>query len=248
MLKSYFNNIIHFIVTVISLILIVVLVLFSNKTGQLVLEVDKVSEDDIYAPRSIIDVRTTNENKQAARNNVKDVYVHDASKKDIAVEKITSVFDTAKKIRSDEDIDINEATHQLMDASKIENLSYDTARELITASNREFSEMRKSIDIVNTIMSQEISDISLAKEQYESDIQILGLTVTPKQQKALTDLIGGVVTVNLEIDKEKTEAERDAAEKAVPDVEYKKNQIIVAKGEVVTEAHIEMLITFKLLH
>lgn len=245
MLKSYFNNIIHFIITVASLFLIILLVLFSNKTGQVDLKAGDVSTEDIYAPRSVVDTVTTEIYRQAARDEVKEVYFHNPEKKKTAVADISTVFSIAETIRSEGSSSLNESAQKLIKESPITGLTPETARELIKADKEDFSSMKKSVQIVSTVMDQEISDVLVAQEQCDADVKMLSLNT--KQKAAVTELISGVITVNFAVDKEKTELERDNAEKAVADVEYKKNQLIVGKGQIVSEAHIEMLTTLGIL-
>ena len=80
--------------------MIVLLVLFSNKTGQVDLVAGSVSNEDIYAPRSVVDTVTTEIYRKAARDEVKEVYVHNPEKKKTSVADISSVFTIAEKLRN----------------------------------------------------------------------------------------------------------------------------------------------------
>ncbi len=245
MLKSHFSNLFHFILTVISSFLIVILVVFSNKTGQVSLNVDDVSPEDIFAPRMVTDTVTTEIHKKAARDAVMEIYVHDPEKKTTAVADISSIFTTAESMRKNSELSNEEATKNLIKFSPVEGISQETAKELIGASDTEFYTMKKSVQIVSTAMSQEVSDTKAAQKKCDADVDVLGIRA--KQKTAVKELISKVLVPNYSIDEEQTEIARENAEKTVPDVVYKKNQLIVGKGQRVTEAHITMLTELGLL-
>ncbi len=238
MLNLHFNKAVHIIITVVSLFLILFLVMFSNSVGQLDLKVGDVSEDDIYAPRAIVDQLTTNARREAARKGVEDVYIHNDDKRISAVEDISKVFELASSLRSDKEIYPNKGALELSASVKLK-ISDETALILLQASDKEFAEMRKTVQIVDDVMSGAISDIELAKKQCQDKINALNLSSARKN--AASELAGLVLTENVELNKEETELRKQSAEDSVAPIEYKKNQIIVRKGEVVSEAQIGML-------
>ncbi len=245
MIKSYFRSLFHFIITVVSLFLIVIFVLFSNKTGQISLQADDVSPEDIYAPRTVTDTVTTEIHRKAARDAVMDVYVHDPEKKTVAVADISSVFTAAESLREKKDLSQNEKAKELIKQSSVSDISQQTAAELIAASDAEFSAMKKSVQTVSTAMSKEVSDVSIAQKECNSAVDALALR--SKQKTAVKELISKVLVINYQVDAEQTEIARENAEKTVPDVIYKKNQLIVGKGQRVTQSHLAMLTELGLL-
>lgn len=238
MIKSFFSNAIHATVTALSIVLIIFVVLFSNKTGQVELSVGDVSTEDIYAPRAIVDTTTTNATREAARKGVENVYVANDDKRLSAVDSISDFFAVATTLRSDEEKSVAAASAQLQAQAKLD-IPDSTALTVINATQAQFTEMRKVSDIVNSIMSEGISDVSAANTDCQKEIDKLNLT---EAQKNAADKIAALVlTKNLELDETETERRREAAANAVPEIEYKKNQIIVRKGEIVSAAQLEML-------
>lgn len=238
MIKSFFNNTMHVIITALSVVLIMFVVLFSNKTGQIDLKVGDVSTEDIYAPRAIVDSTTTNATREAARKGVENVYIANDNKRLSAVDSISDFFAIATTLRGDEGKSIAAASAQLQAQAKLD-ISSSTALTVMNASKAEFSEIRKVSDIVSSVMSVGISDVSAAKKDCEKEIDKLKLT--PDQKNAANSISALVLTENLELDKEETERRREAAANSVPEIEYKKNQIIVRKGEILSQAQYEML-------
>ena len=238
MIKSFFNNTMHVIITALSVVLIMFVVLFSNRTGQIDLKVGDVSTEDIYAPRAIVDSTTTNATREAARKGVENVYIANDNKRLSAVDSISDFFAIATTLRGDEGKSIAAASAQLQAQAKLD-ISSSTALTVMNASKAEFSEIRKVSDIVSSVMSVGISDVSAAKKDCEKEIDKLKLT--PDQKNAANSISALVLTENLELDKEETERRREAAANSVPEIEYKKNQIIVRKGEILSAAQHEML-------
>lgn len=237
-MKSFFSNALHATITIVSFILIVFVVLFSNRTGQIDVKVGDVSTVDIYAPRAIVDETTTTASRDAARKSVENVYVRNDDKRISAVENVTKVFAHATTLRTDESVNVSAGAAQLQAAVKLD-ISQKTALSLMSATDKEFSAMRKASDIVNSVMSEGISDLDAAKETCGNEVS--ALKITTAQKEAVNEIISLVLTQNLELDEEETERRRRAAADAVPEIEYKKNQIIVRKGEIISEAQLNML-------
>ena len=238
MIKSFFSSAIHAIITAVSIVLIIFVVLFSNKAGQVELSVGDVSTDDIYAPRAIVDTTTTNATREAARKGVENVYVANDNKRLSALDSISDFFAVATTLRNDEEKSVAAAQAQLQAQAKLD-IPESTALTVINASPQQFTELRKISDIVSNIMSDGISDVSAANKACNKEINKLKLTEA--QKTAASQITSLVMTENLELDENETERRREAAASSVPEIEYKKNQIIVRKGEIVSAAQHEML-------
>ncbi len=237
-MKSFFDNVTHLIITTISVILIIFVVLFSNRSGQIDIKVGDVSPDDIYAPRAIVDETTTNAARKAARENVEDVYIPNEDKKNASVNTINDIFSEASSLRNDKDATEAANAGQLSAKVKID-LSHASSVALISATDKQFSKMRTIAQIVDGVMSKGVADAVTSIKDCEKEIENLNLP--EKQNDACLEIVGAVVTTNLELDEEETLRRSNAAANAVPAIEYKKNQIILRKGEVVSQAQFDML-------
>ena len=244
MIKSFFSNTVHAVITIVSFILIIAVVLFSHTPGQVDLKADDVSPEDIYAPRSVIDTTTTEASRDAARKSVANVYKANDDKRLSAVDNLNDLFATATTLRENKDETVISLTAQLQAKAKID-ISEKTAFSIIGASESQFSQMRTLSTIVDNVMLEGVSDVNAANNECKKQINTLQLT--DSQKEALSTVSSLVITENLEFDKEETERRREAAASAVPDIEYKKSQIIVRKGEIVSEAQYNMLISLGLI-
>lgn len=244
MLRSKFNNLFHMIVTLVSFVLIIFVVLFSNKTGQLELKAGEVAHEDVYAPRAVIDEKTTAELREAARNNVPDVLVQNDEKRIYAVNTVKELFDYAALLRDRKTFLPVDNTKELINNAKIK-ISEETATEILSANDAQFALMSRTSSIVDAIMSEKVSDIDSAKQK--SLDAITQLALTDNQKNAAYEITSLVISNNIEVDAQATEQNRQQAADAVQPVEYKKNQIIVRKGDIVSEAQIDMLTRLGLL-
>ena len=238
MKKSHVNKLINLIVTLVSLLLIMIIILFSSRAGEIELKAGEACHEDIYAPRAVIDEISTNEARQEARDQIKDSYKFNPETGEKSISNVTVLFDKAKEVRGKQGLSPADGITELINKSPFE-ISSTTASEIIYATAQEFNRMIKVIDLVENVMEEPVSDEITAQEHCYDEIEDYRLSQS--QKDALGAIISSVVVKNMEFDKEKTEAEKDAAAAKIPEIEKKKNQIIIRKGDVATEAQIEML-------
>ncbi len=237
-MKAFFDNAAHAVTSIVSLVLIAMIILFSGRSGQIEINEGDVSNVDVYAPRAIVDETTTAARREAATQSVDNVYTIDSAKTVAATETVNNLFSTAASLRKGDDTSEPASGSQLAAAAKID-LSEKSANAIMTASEKKFNTMRTLSDIVEAAMKVGISDIAEAKSACVEKISVLGLTATEKA--ALEEICSYVLTVNLELNEEETLRRKEAAAAAVPVTEYKKNQVILRKGEIVSRAQLDML-------
>ncbi len=246
MKKARIDKLIYLLITVISLILILFLVLFATKVEELDLHEGDIAQEDIYASRAVIDEITTEKARDDARNAIEDVRVINMEISNSSCNKISEVFEKAAKTRDSvspkEEI---EETAARLEESMSFDLPEGVAYVLVSASSKDFATMQKTESFITEIMKKEVYDVADSRDHCDSKIDALSLTT--EQKDAMKELSSLLIVSNYEVDEEKTHLAREAAASAVPDIEYKKNQEIVRKGAVVTEAHIEMLRTLGML-
>ena len=238
MKKSIFRNPLHTIIAGISIILIILVVLFSSKSGQVELVTGDVSPEDIYAPRAVVDTFTTNANREAARKSVEDVYVVNDDKRLSAVESISEFFAVATALREDEEKSIAAAQAFLQAQSKLD-VPDKVALTVISAEPDKFNTMRKTSEIVDSVMAEGVSDVAAANTVCKEKIEALDLTSAEKN--AMAEIAALVITKNLDLDKEETARRKQAAAESVSEIVYEKGRIIVRKGELVSASQLEML-------
>ncbi|MBQ8808360.1 MAG: HDIG domain-containing protein [Clostridia bacterium] len=244
MIKSLFNNALHSAVTILSLMLIIFVVLFSHETSQVEISVGEASSQDVYATRNIVDKVTTEKHRKAAANSVEDVYMPNDNITNESFEKVNGFFAVAMALRNKKDQKVSVLAQQLKNESLLP-ITDTTAKTVLNASNSNFSTLRTIGDIVNKEMQNGIPDLEDGIEKCHSKISLLD--INDEQKRAALDIVSVSLKENMEYNEEETMRRRSAAAKNVANIEYKKGQTIVSKGEIVSKAQYEMLLSLGLL-
>ncbi len=236
MIKSRFDNLLHLIITLFSLIMIIVIVLFSHKTTKLELKAGDISDTNVYASRTIDDKITTDADRAAARNSVPDMYIFDAKG---ATDTVSNIFQYVSTLKSKEDLLLIKSLNEFKNYKTDIAISDKTKEVIIGASDEQFAQMNMAPDIISSLNSENSLDPTSAKKA--CDERINNLTINDSQKAAVKEIIHATIDRNMTFDAEKTETLRKAAEDAVPKKEYKKGQKIVSKGDPVTEAQLAVI-------
>ena len=239
MKKAFFNNTLHAIISGVSILLIILVVLFSGKSGQVDLKVGEVSNEDIYAPRAVVDVATTEAHREAARKRDDNIaYKTNADKTRAAVDSMSDFFADAVDLRETSGYSPISIRDELISRSEFE-ISSASALTIAIANQSNMEKMIESKAIVEGIMEKGVSDVGLANEEFKKAVDSLKLSQTHKE--AVIEIASRVIVQNRELDEAETERRRDAAAAAVTDIVYEKGRIIVRKGEIVNDSQLEML-------
>lgn len=225
-------------IAVVAFALMVLISLTAGQGGQYEFAAGDISTADVYAPRAIVDKTTTAALREAAVKSVQPVYKLDNDLKTAAVDRLNAFFASATTIRGNEEYDDEARVIQLKAHSKLE-LGDSCYETVATMRESSFNRLKKTVDCVSEIMSAGVENKETGLEAVKGAVTELGLDTAGTS--AAEELAGAVIGVNLEIDEEETQSRRDAASSAVAAVEYKKNQTLVRKGEIVTQAQLDMM-------
>lgn len=221
-----------------------IICLTAGRTGQLELSAGDISTVDVYAPRAIVDKTTTAALREAASKSVQPVYSLDNDLTVAAVDRLNAFFAVATTVRADETYDQAARAIQLEART---NLDVDEScyLALATVSDAVFNEIKKVTDCVDDVMSEgvesSVDGIELCRQK------ISELNLPEAANAAAVNLAQAVIAENLTVDEEGTESRREAAAAAVAPIEYKKNQTLVRRGEIVTQAQLDMMSELGLL-
>ena len=206
---------------------------------------------DIFAPvtYSYTSQILTEQAKQDAANSIPDQYT--ALNADIGRAQLSlarQFFNFVDTVRADS---------QATPAKKIEYLrSVETiiiddvvASDLLALSIEEYETSKiEALDIIDTVMRQEIREGQLRDAQRETRRQV-SLNLTPAQVNVVTGIAPQFVVPNVFLDVETTQAQKNAAATTVVPVARTvyKGQQIVSAGTLITDVHIELLTAMGLL-
>ena len=224
------------IVAIVIFAIIIAICLTSNQVGQYELTAGDISTVDIYAPRTIIDKTTTKAQREAAMKSVQPVYKLDNNLKVAAIDRLNEFFASVTTIRSGEDSE--SAASQIEAVTKI-TLEKTLYINLASMNDIAFRRLQGITDCVDEIMTQGVSNKEDGMAAFAAAVEKLNLGDSLNQiAVALAD---AVITENLTVDETETQKQRDAAAAAIEPIEYKKNQTLVRRGEIVTQAQLDMM-------
>jgi putative nucleotidyltransferase with HDIG domain len=123
------------------------------------------------------------------------------------------------------------------------------ASDLLALSDEEYEVVKQeTLDIIDTVMRQEIREGQLRDAQREARRQA-SLNLTAAQENVVTNLAPQFIVPNVFLDAETTSDQKEAAAAAVEPVTRTvyKGQVIASAGTIINEAHIELLTALGLL-
>lgn len=197
-----------------------------------------ICEEDIYSPREIEDTVTTNRRREAAASQVGMKKRIDYNITEDAEENLNAVFSAVSEARAMEIA--ADGKIQFISSDEGVDLSYETLSLLVTMESDRLSFLTKTTRTVfSNVMDKGVSDVSLAYDA--ADAAISESTLYESEKNAAREILEEFFTVNEVYDEELTNAEIEKAKSMVEPTVYKKNQVILRKGEEITETEIELL-------
>lgn len=230
------KTVICFILIAVTIAALIASLTYSAMRVQYDVSVGEVCPEDIYSTRSIVDTVTTQARKAAAEAAAADIYSIDSSATEAAAasvrEFITSLYNVLK---SEEQLD----KFQLLKASVKIRVDDDILQKALFLSDSQYQDLNKVPAYIESIMSHGVSDAEAAMAEFNDTINTAGFNGNLAAVAAA--LAENVIRVNKTVDVAATQKAKSDAAAAVADVTYMKNQTIVRRGEVISEAHYAML-------
>lgn len=212
------------------------------------LQVGDVSPNDFQAPRSLLyesQVRT-DEARLAAQNAVAPVYA--SPNPAIArrqTEQLRAALDSITLVREDVTATLNQKESSIALLEDI-SLQEETIKKiLLLSSPRWDSIQQEALDVLEQVMRGSIreQDVDTVRRSVPS---LVSLSFTEDHAALVAELVTAFVVPNSLYNAELTEAAKQSAREAVVPVieEYKAGEIIVLRGQIVTQAQFEALEQF----
>lgn len=243
-MKKKNSSLIRWIIVVSSFVLSFSIILGVSVPESYDYRTGDICEADIYAPREIEDSATTNRRREAAAAQVAPQYKIDYDLTGDAEEKIQQLFASVSQVRA---MNITlEGKIQFMAGDLKVSLDSDTLSLLLCMKPEELSSFSSTVRAVFAyVMDKGVSDTSAAMEEMSAQLESKG--VTGEAKTAAEAILNNFVRINQVYDEELTQAEKEKAMSMVEPAVYKKNQIILRRGEVITDDQIALLSDIGLL-
>lgn len=262
--KISHQNILKKILLFFLLIILITFILALNSTsGRIILKVGEVAPRDITSPESmeVIDKKATEKLKEDAVKSTPEVYNLNLVSIENVDKELLDFFSIIKEIRNqykileEKQIRNNQETDAIINDYFIDNdlkmlaerYSFDggsTLINLIKLDEFSLEEVERNVNqSIKKVMQQGIKEDDMEEAVKQVIRDISGLSFSPYTAIISGEIGEKFLKPSLFLDKEATQAKRQEAAVAVKDVKevIRKGQIIVRKGEIVTNTHLERL-------
>ncbi|MCY0877127.1 MAG: HDIG domain-containing protein [Firmicutes bacterium] len=200
------------------------------------LAVGQVSSATITAAADVVDTQATQAARNAAAALVPARYNVDPSVLQRALSRLDQLFATAQGLRSDV------ASHGHFNLTKrrvIEPTGFPTSvmQALLTLSNAQFTVVSSdSIRITQTLLQSQFSQSDLDRSAMIVDQQLVNLDVDKPTRLVIGQIVQGVLRPNLIYNPVLTKEARMQAQRAVPDIWIYRGDVVVRRGQLITQS------------
>jgi putative nucleotidyltransferase with HDIG domain len=201
---------------------------------------------DVPAPRELINRVATQKKRQAAADRITPLWKVDPSVSDAATQYVNWAFDTVGTVRAQPNQDQTSKVTQLTAQLKLGNVVPETYAALLTAEPGLLAVARQdALKLTKTALTGEVksaTDVSSLRDQVDAEAGSFTMTTKePWLKMFVRELVKSQIKVNMLEDVQGTQELRDKAAALEDPVIWKKNQLVIKKGEPVTAEQYEML-------
>ncbi|MCO7175685.1 HD family phosphohydrolase [Sporolactobacillus kofuensis] len=240
-----------------GIVLIVGLILYGLMVGSVLpknpnVKLHEIAPSDIQSPIDTVDTQATQEKRQEAIGSTPSAYAYNKNLGLIQVEKVGDLFDTIAAVKKDDKITsdspqgaidhaVSSIANRLADSADSK-LSHSTLSALLTASDHN---LQIAEDIASTSIYEAMSDKvgwnDLQRVQDKASAQLPSSVLNDRIRKALNEVLHAYITANYSFDANATKLNKQEAARNVDNVVIHQGEVIVKKGELVTNDMIRQL-------
>ena len=234
-----------FIVIVCAVVFIMLTTQISMRRASYGLKVGDVATTDITAPRTITYVSDilTEQARQDAADNINPIYLPaDPSISRTQVQNLRYTFQYISIVRNDEYSTREEKIADINSIS-VTKIDEDTINQLLDLSDEDFTTLQdESIRILETVMRNSIRETQVSS-QIQNIPTMINYYISQSIANLVTNIVSRFVTANSLYSEELTQNAKTEAMASVQPRErtFVINQIVVQKGQIVTELNYEAL-------
>lgn len=198
-----------------------------------------IAQENVVAPRRIVDMRMTKALQERAANSTAPVYDYIGFAQANANAKVGNLFEALSGLYPEY---LNEGSVDSINSVSDTNLSLDDCEYLIRINQQQRNNLQLAINnVLDVSYAGEIKTMSL-NESVKNAVSLLGkYKLGAKENEIASSVIRSVLQPNMILNEEATEAARKNARESVYEVVYDAGQTIINRGEKITEHHITLL-------
>jgi len=245
--KLFMSSLSQRIVLAIVVYIVIALIFLSSVMPERYdLKEGEIAVRDIKAPKDIIDQGATQKEMENVIKSVNPKFDYDEK---VYLEALNNVTDFFKKLYMYKlsNAPINEKVKNMEELSPIilDETHYKVLLEMQEKDLKLIEEKTK--ELINKYMKKQITDDSVENVKLEAKFDIDKLNIAAVSKDIITQIIYKVIKPNMIYNQTATELAKMEAIQKVKPVTYKKGQIIIKEGEVITKEKIELLKSLGLL-
>lgn len=239
MMKKRLGMLHRVLIICVSLIISITLIVTATMPKRYDLLAGEISTVDIYAPRDVEDSLTTMRRRSAAAEQVLEQYKIDYEQNKVAETALSDFFTSVTIEAANEfhDLKMKIATVAADTKNKISDNSISSLLLMNSDGLGPFSQAVTTV--LTALMDEGVVDAAASLEEAKKRLTQKGFA--KKDLDIAGEILAAYIVVNKSIDYVVTEAERQRVRETVEPTVYKKNQVILRKGEQIKEEQIQML-------
>jgi putative nucleotidyltransferase with HDIG domain len=203
-----------------------------------------IAEQDIKAPTDAINSAETERLKQEAADKVPKSMILDPTVQEKALADVRNLFEKADQMAANTTMSPEAKMTELQKVPVP--IKKEVLEKLLKSSPNELSRIKQETPrLISYFLSKDFSEQTLATAKIVLDIQ--SESVDSDIRPVVKELVLASLRPNMVYDQKKTEEEREKAKRAVQEVRIFKGDLIVRKGEQITDVKLGLLRDLKLL-
>ncbi|WP_018131835.1 HD family phosphohydrolase [Effusibacillus pohliae] len=209
-------------------------------------QVGDIAQEDIKAPTDAINTQATEQKRREAADNVQKVYNLDPTVEQKALATVNNLFDVAQRVIADPNLAQQQKKAELQ---KVPIAVRDQILDkLLAMSPNQLARVKNETDsLISFFLGKSFPEESLATAPAVLDSKLVGIDLPADARMVIRDLVLTSLRPNMVYDQKQTEELREKAKREVQEVRIFKGDLIVRKGELITQEKLGLLRDLKLL-
>lgn len=211
-------------------------------------QVGDIAQVDIKAPTDAINTAETERKRQEALKQVPKQYYLDPLVEEKALADARKLFETAEQLAADTTLSAAQKQSELQKLPLAAKMREEALDKLLNVSPKQMPGIKNEASrLISSFLSKEFSEESLAQAKNVLDSQLVSADLETDARLIIRDLVLASLRPNMVYDQRQTEELREKKLREVQEVRIFKGDLIVRKGEQITEEQLGLLRDLKLL-
>ena len=224
---------------ILFLVVSFLLIFISSLPKRYDVKVGEIATEDIIAPRKITDVVLTEKLRRQAEKQTPNVYDYITSAEKTSKANVNRLFKSLNEFRGKE---LTKENIEIFNSSTDIDLDGDTYELLFKKDKNALSQMKKAVlSELDTLYEQEVSSDSMDSYYEKIDDHFTASVFDHETSEALKTITKKALKANMVLNEEATRQAKDKAANSVEDIVYQTGEIIVKKGDIITQNQIDIL-------